>query len=240
MADEWRDNLLHTTALARINERCALAYQHDVRGTLQAVYSTVELLKRALGAGTPDPARIEKVAALATGALQRHEEATLAMLDMLTGRPLSPAALDLGELVVAVGRFLRNEAAAREITLTVHDTSGVTVMAAANGLRTLLVGLLLLAIDSAPRSGEVVMTVTRRGDSATVELLAAGRPVAVGEPARTGGRGLVVTADTTVTYARNYLEERGGGLEVSATAGGSRLLVSYPSLAAPQESLMAR
>ena len=87
--------------MARINERCALAYQHDVRGTLQAVYSTVELLKRSLAAQAPDPARIKKVSELASSALQRHEESTLAMLDTLTLHHLPPTALDLGYLVDA-------------------------------------------------------------------------------------------------------------------------------------------
>lgn len=239
MAEELRRRVLERAAMARINERCALAYQHDVRGTLQAVYSTVELLKRTLAAQAPDPARIKKVSELASSALLRHEESTLAMLDTLTLHHLSPTALDLGALADAVGRFLRNEAASRQISIAVHESSGVTVTVAANTFRNLLTGLMLLAIDATPTGGEVVVKVRERLAMATVEIVGSGsRPS--NESATAHPEDLAEPADLTLRYATHYLEARGGGLAVDTTPSGSRLLLSYPSLAASRDSAIAR
>ena len=225
--------------MARINERCALAYQHDVRGTLQAVYSTVELLKRSLAAQAPDPARIKKVSELASSALQRHEESTLAMLDTLTLHHLPPTALDLGALAGAVGRFLRSEAASRQISIAVHESSGVTITVAANTFRNLLTGLLLLTIDSTPTAGEVLVTVGERHAMATVELLGSGSGPG-NQYAAACRDDLADPVDLTLRYATAYLEARGGGLAVDTTPSGSRVRLSYPSLAASRKSGIAR
>jgi len=53
-------DLYEAAARATINERCAPAYLHDVRGSLQALFGALELLGRSARAGGGDLARVEK------------------------------------------------------------------------------------------------------------------------------------------------------------------------------------
>ncbi len=58
-------DLYEVAARASINERCAHSYLHDVRGTMHALFSAVELLGRSAQGAGGNQERIHKACDLA-------------------------------------------------------------------------------------------------------------------------------------------------------------------------------
>ena len=50
-------DVLDAAVQTLINERCRRAYMHDMRGGLQAIYSSLELLARSAGFSSPSRVR---------------------------------------------------------------------------------------------------------------------------------------------------------------------------------------
>jgi signal transduction histidine kinase len=152
-------DLYEVAARATINERCATAYLHDIRGSMQALFSAMELLGRSARKSGSNLDRVEKACALAQRAISFHEKSTLDVLHMLTLQDAESATVDVSALMNDVVHFLRNEAANKEVTVSLHSTATLSVAAERARLQTLLVGLVADAIDATPAGTELRITV---------------------------------------------------------------------------------
>jgi signal transduction histidine kinase len=163
-------DLYEAAARATINERCAPAYLHDVRGSLQALSGALELLGRSARAGGGDLARVEKACDLARRAISRHEKSTIDALQALTSQQSMATAVNVGELTRDIVRFLRNDAGNRGIRITLAISKDLDVWADRAKLQTLLAGLLTAAIDETRVGGELPISIDRVGDDVAVAI----------------------------------------------------------------------
>ncbi len=162
-------DLLEAAAYALVSERCRPSYLHDLRGGLQALQGAVELLVRA--AKNPGNSAIaEKAAGLARSALLNHEKSLVELVDQITPRQESATAVNVGELLRDVLRFVRSDAAAKSITLRLQASKDLNVLAEAHTFRLLLLGLCMTLTDGLAASAVVDVKVTRSGRHALIEL----------------------------------------------------------------------
>ena len=215
-------DLYEVAARATINERCATAYLHDIRGSMQALFSAMELLGRSARKGGSNLERVEKACALAQRAISFHEKSTLDVLQMLTLQDVECATVDLGAIMHDVVHFLRNEAANKEVVVSLQGSAACSVAAERARLQTLLVGLVADAIDTTPAGAELPITV---GSEAGFAVICIG-----------SNAGYVVDDanddlphDLTLHFARQFLANNGGRLEIDPTVSpGGSLRLYYP------------
>jgi len=218
--DPALSDVFTTAARAAINERCASAYLHDVRGTMQALFSAFELLGRSARLGAANPARVEKAWDLARRAMSNHEKSTLDVLQMLTLQPNPPAAVDLAELVNEVVHFLRNEAASKYVTVAASASPEVRISVERAKLQTLLVGLMTAAIEETPAGAELRLAVGRQGGDAVITLGSHGgfANLRSSDELLAGPLGALRPRELTLLFARHFLADGGGRLEIDGSA----------------------
>jgi hypothetical protein len=226
-------DLYEAAARATINERCAPAFLHDVRGSLQALFGALELLGRSARAGGGDLARVEKACDLARRAISRHEKSTIDALQALTSQQTMATAVEVGALTRDVVHFLRNDAGNKAIRITVAANSeDVYVWADRAKLQTVLAGLLTAAIDEAPAGGELPLTIRRVGDEVAVSIGShAGYDEIHTAPDLTWRPTLrFQPKELTLLFAREFLTTNGGRLTVDhdVQPQGS-LTIYYPA-----------
>jgi signal transduction histidine kinase len=240
LSDLDKSDVVATAARASIHRRFAASYVHDVRGTLQALFSALELLGRSAQSG--NPARIEKAYELARRAMSNHEKSTVDVVSALAQESSEPVATDLGGLVVEVAHFLRNDAATKGVKL-VGAPAEVFVTAPRAELRTLLVGLTAAAIDTTPPGQELHASAARDGHTAVVTLdSSAGYGEFRQRDATRSADEHVNMHDLTFRFAEDFLAVHGGKLiaEPGADRRGS-LRLYYPlSLADTRASATAK
>jgi hypothetical protein len=235
---EW----FEVAARASINERCALSYLHDVRGSMQALFSAVELLGRS-ARGSGDRERIDKACELARRAINQHEKTTIGALEVLTQQHIDASAFDVGPLLAETAHFLRNEAAGKELRITVDVEREIRILAERGRLQTLLIGLLTAAMDALPMGSTLTVSLGRDGDDAVIRIdSAAGySPVAIcGEIPHLPVAGLGAK-ELNLLFAHRFLDACGGRLEITA-AGKSQgqLQIFYPAAASSRSFAATR
>jgi signal transduction histidine kinase len=236
-----RPDVLAAAARANIHRRFAASYAHDVRGTMQALFSALELLGRSAQSGG-NPARIEKACELARRAMSNHEKSTMDVLSSLAQESIEAEPTDLGALVVEVAHFLRNDAAATGVKLTAAPAE-VFVTAPRAELRTLLVGLLAAAIDATPSGRELHASAAQNGDDAVVTIDSPAGYAEFQESAEARVRDHDPSAnDLTFRFAEAFLAAHGGRLiRASGTERSGSLRIYYPlSLADTRASATAK
>ena len=245
MNDLGLSELYETAARATINQRCAPAYLHDIRGTMQALFSALELLGRCAKAGNPE--RVQKASELAKRAISKHEKSTLDALEALTLQDSAAAVVDIFALVNEVVRFLRNDAADKEVVLQVAGRDGLSISTERARLQTALVGLLIAAIDEAPHGSTLLLSVIRIDDDAVISV---DTDAGYGESSLTedpGRPSRLLPKELTLIFARRFLGANGGRLQIcprSAASPRGALHLHYPidiaSMAAtPTKSVLA-
>ena len=225
-------DLYEAAARAFINQRCAPAHLHDIRGSMQALFSALELLGRSAKSGTDNPERVEKACELAKRAISNHEKSTLGVVQALTLQHTEAVAIDLFRLASEVVHFLRNEAAGREVTLKVIGTE-VSISAERARLQTLLVGLLMAAIDAVPPGASLLLCVESADGEAlvSVDSDAGYEEISPIDPMRPDRNGPLLPKDLTLLFARQFLAANGGRLEIhgaSAAMPRGVLRLRYP------------
>ena len=232
-------DLFEAAARVAINERCAAAFLHDIRGGMQALFSALELLGRSARSGYGSPERVEKACELAKRAIGNHEKSTLAALQALTLQRAEAVVIDVLTLVSDVARFLRNEAAGREVILKVVGTEGEVLISAERArLQIVLVGLLLAAIDDIPPGTSLILSIDRADGDAVISI---DSDAGYGEISdledlwsRRGGR--LRPQELTLLFARQFLAANGGRLDIDAIAGATprgAMHLHYPMDAGP-------
>jgi hypothetical protein len=228
-------------ARARINERCAMAYLHDIRGSMQALFSAIELLSRSARSADGDHARIDKACALAKRAVNNHEKATLDALQALTLQQTDPTSVEVGTLVTQVVHFLRNEASIKSVSVTVAGGEAATILTDRTKFQALLVGLITAAIDETPAGQELRISTGHRGDDALISIDCdagySGGHIAA-PPDLASGR--MSSKELTRAFAQRFLSANGGRMEANPDDGprGSLKLI-YPALVIGSRSLAA-
>jgi signal transduction histidine kinase len=225
-------DLYEAAARATINERCAPAYLHDVRGSLQALVGALELLGRSARAGGGDLARVERACDLARRAISRHEKSMIDALQVLTSQQSMAAAVEVGALTRDVVHFLRNDATNKAIRITVASSQGLNVWADRAKLQTLLAGLLTAAIDETQVGGELPISMDRVGGDVTVSIGShAGYDDIHAAPdlsRRPSPR--FHPKDLTLLFAREFLAANGGRLTVdNGVQPQGSLTMYYPA-----------
>ena len=162
--------LLDAAAYALAGERCRQSYLHDMRGALQVLQSAVELLIRAAGSCTENPALAEKASGLARRAVQNYEKSLVELVNHLTPHDELASVVNVGELVGDVVRFIRNDAASKSITFHLESAADVFVLAQPHKFRMLLLGLCSALTDGLPPETVVDIAIGRTASSASVEF----------------------------------------------------------------------
>lgn len=220
--------VFEAAARATINERCAAAFLHDVRGSMQALFSAFELLGRSARMGGGDPLRVEKACDLAKRAITQHEKATMEILGLLTLQHPEVAVVDLGSLVREAVHFLRSDAATKSVALKVDAAPDLTVRVARARLRTLLVGILTAAIDHTQPDSDLLIEVGRAGQEAVITL-ASDAGFAAHAPESHLDAGKFSAGDLTLRFARQLMSSCGGRLHIEAAPGTTgRLRLYFP------------
>jgi signal transduction histidine kinase len=227
-------DLYEAAARAAINERCAPAYLHDVRGSLQALLGAVELLGRSARAGGGDLARVEKACDLARRAISHHEKSTIYALQVLTSQQSMAAAVEVGALTRNVVHFLRNDAGNRAIRITVASSEDLNVWVDRAKLQTLLAGLITAAIDETQVGGELPISADRAGDDVAVSIGShAGYDDIYSAPDLSRRPSLrFQPKELTLLFAREFLAANGGRLTVdNGVQPQGSLTIYYPARA---------
>ena len=167
----WRvEDVLDAAVQTLINGRCRQAYVHDMRGGLQAVHSSVELLSRAAKRGGVDEARLTSIAGLAKRAMANQEQALIGIVNQITMPPEAASTFDLAQLLTDVQQFLRNDTAHKDIRFEIHAIPDATVSAPRAKLRSLLVGFVALCVDALPAGALLRADLARMAGHVEIEI----------------------------------------------------------------------
>jgi signal transduction histidine kinase len=218
-----------------INERCRRAYMHDMRGGLQAIYSSLELLARSAKQAAQNPALIEGAASIARRAMANYEQSMIAIVNQVTAPDEAATILNLSTLVRQAQQFLRNDALARQITLGLSGRDDLLVSSEPGKLRSLILGLLALSIDASPTGAQLLVELSHAEGFAVLELHS---EVSYGDIREAqellcGDHVDLKPQELVLGFARQWITTRGGRVEIACGSGartGLRLL--YPLAAA--------
>jgi hypothetical protein len=229
-------DVLDAAVQTLINERCHRAYIHDMRGGLQAVYSSLEVLARSAKHGTPNTVLIENASSIAKRAMANHEQALVDIVNQVTGPDDAPAVVNLATLVKQAQQFLRNDALSKGIKLSLSGSEDLLVFTQRNKLRSLILGLYALGIDGLPTGADLQVELSPVDGYALLELRSAltyedireAEDLLCHEPVDLRPQELVLG------FARRWISANGGRVEIHSPAGGRQtgLRIYYPLAAA--------
>jgi hypothetical protein len=205
-----------------------------MRGGLQAIYSSFEVLARSAKQGAQNVALIDSASSIAKRAMANHEQALVEIVNQVTGPEDTPAVVNLGALVKQAQQFLRNDALRKGVTLGLCGEHEVLVFSKRNKLRSLILGLLALGIDELPPGAELQVELSRADCYALLELrseltynaIREAEDLLCREPAGLGPQELVLG------FARRWIMANGGRVEIHSPAGAQAGLRIYYPLAA--------
>jgi hypothetical protein len=229
-------DVLDAAVQTLINERCHRAYIHDMRGGLQAVYSSLEVLARSAKHGTPNTGLIENASSIAKRAMANHEQALVDIVNQVTGPDDVPTVVNLASLVKQAQQFLRNDALSKGIRLGLSGCEDVLVFSQRNKLRSLILGLLALGIDGLPTGAELHVQLRRVEGYALLELrsdltyndIREAEELLCHEPVDLRPQELVLG------FARRWITANGGRVEIHSPVGAQQtgLRIYHPLAAA--------
>ena len=224
-------DVLDAAVQTLINERCRRAYIHDMRGGLQAVYSSVEVLARSAKHDAVNTALIDNAASRAKRTMAAHEQALVDIVNQVTGHDDVPTVLNLASVVRQAQQFLRNDALSKGIKLGLSGCEDMLLLSQPVRLRSLLLGLLALGIDGSPAGAELHVELRRADGYALLEL----RSELAYDAFREGGDLLrdesvnLRPQDLVMEFARRWIMANGGRVEIrSPVSAQSGLRIYYP------------
>jgi len=234
MDDLYLHDVVEAAARATINARCARAYMHDIRGTMQALYSGFELLSRSAKSTGENLPRMEKACDIAKRAITNHEKSMVGVMQQLTSRHTAPTEVDLGVLVEEVLQFLRNDAAVKEASFQFTNSGNFTVSAERDRLHLVILGLMTTAIDEMPRGSELCVLLARSGKDALLTIGSGFEFAEARDPASfwRHPEASLRPGELTLMFARQFLMANGGRLAFDENAAGNGALqIYYPCVA---------
>jgi hypothetical protein len=238
MNDLQAGDVLDAAVQTLINERCRRAYMHDMRGGLQAIYSSLELLTRSAKHGVQNPALIDGAASMAKRAMANYEQSMIAIVNQVTGPGDPPMVLNLSTLVQHAQQFLRNDALAKQIALGLSGRNDLLVFSEPNKLRSVILGLLALGIDASPTEGELHVELSSAETFAVLELRSQITYDAIRDTQDLPccERMSLTPQELVLGFARRWLTANGGRMEVPCAGDGrAGLRLLYPRAATVKE-----
>lgn len=226
-------DLLEAAAYALISERCRSSYLHDIRGGLQALHGAVELLVRA--AKIPGNSAVaDKAAGLARSAMLNHEKSLIELMDQITPRQESATAVNVGEMVGDVLRFVRNDAAGKSISLRLQAAEELHVLAEAHKFRMLVLGLSITLTDGLAAGAVVDVKVTRSRANAVIEFSSIIPCNSIPRPEELWHSAPVPPSpsDLLLSLTQVWAFANGGSVELSADSQASNAMRLYYPLRA--------
>lgn len=167
--DDIDDERMQELALRNVvAHRCRRAYLHEIRGGIQPIASSFELLHRAANAAPFNQALAAKASEFFRRAVDTHERVVEETLGDICGDVVQRAPVDLENFTAQALRFLQNDAAARQVSLQPAVTEPVVVQTSGPDLRLLLFALLTHAIDHAAPGESIRVSVERLPRAAVV------------------------------------------------------------------------
>ena len=218
-----------------VNERCRQAYIHDMRGGLQALYASLEVLTRSAKSDTRDAALVDRASAMAKRALARHEQALTDIVSQLTGPDGAAEIVNLFQMLQGAQQFLRNDVLGRGITLRLSGSESVLVLAQRNKLHSLIVGLLTLGIDALPSGAAMHVELSRIESYALLEFRSELTYGAIREAQDLLCRAAaqLLPQELILGFASSWTMANGGRVEIHPAADErSGLRIYYPLAAA--------
>jgi hypothetical protein len=156
-SEEW----LEAAAQSVINRRCREAAIHEVRGGLQALYSSLELLARAAKSAAGADALAERAIAIAKRAMANFEPAMLHVVEALTTHREAEVRVNVGDVVQEVLRFLRNDIANRQLSIETTIAADAEIPGRRDTWRLWMLGLLVTSVDASRPGARLAVAVTR-------------------------------------------------------------------------------
>jgi hypothetical protein len=164
---------------------------------------------------------IDRAGDLSRRAVSTYENSVAGILDDLLLPVDAPGTVELGDLLQENVRFLRNDAAAKEIAIRFSRASDAAVQVPRRKLRLPILGLLTALIDRLPPGEEIQVTLDRTEAGAVIGI-SAKLPFDDGSSKEW----------LAVTVARNLCEAREGRLVMDEVASASRVRLIFPCVRA--------
>src|SRR3984893_5926773 len=225
-------DVLDAAVQTLINERCHRAYVHDMRGGLQAIYSSLEVLARPPKNGTRNTVLIDNASSIAKRAMANHEQALVDIVNQVTGPDDVPTVVNLASLVKQAQQFLRNDALRKGIRLGLSGGEDVLVFSQRNKLRSLILGLLALGIDGLSAGAELHVELRRVEGYALLELRSdlTYNDIREAEDLLCHDPVDLCPQELVLGFARRWITANGGRVEIHSPAGAhqSGLRIYYP------------
>jgi len=158
---------LDAAAYAWVGARCRHAHLHDIRGELQTLQSSLELLARSARNAGENIALAEKATALARRALASHEKSLVDYVNRMTPHEEAAVPIEVRDMVNRALGILRNDAANKSITFKVESGAELRIRAQPYRAELLILGLLAMTIDELS-AGSVVKVLIQARDSHVV------------------------------------------------------------------------
>ena len=224
-------DVLEAAAFALVSGRCRQAYLHDLRGGLQAIHASLELLARSAKIPGENPAVLEKGFALARRAMDGHEKSLTEVMHQITPRQESGISINLGELVGELLRFLTHEASNKSVTFRADVRPDVVVVAQTHRCRLLLLGLCVVTLDGLPPGAVIDVKVGRAQAHALIEFKSDLPCPAIRNPQDLWHTVQVSLSpyELLLALAWRWVDANGGRIETALESGTRNVLrIHYP------------
>ena len=152
------DAVLRDALHAQTLIRCRSALIHDVKSASQAIYWAVDLLKKTVSSSTADPAvkdKQEKYLGWCRQELDNLQKTTQKVLADVTQADLIAGPVDIGALLLELGKLAGDEAALLDVDLQLDVAQNVLANSSRAQLRQALLGLLFNALDAMTGGGKL-------------------------------------------------------------------------------------
>lgn len=205
-------DVLDAAAYAFVGERCRDAHIHDIRGELQTLQSSLELLARAARNPGENIALAEKATALARRALANHEKSLVDFVNQTTPHEEAAVAVDVCDMVNRALLILRNDVANKSITFKVESAADLRILAQPHRSRLLILGLLAMTIDELSAGSVVKVLLSREDSQVVIEIQsdAIGRAIRAPEDLWSGGAQTVTPRDLLLAVTSRWAAANGG------------------------------
>lgn len=196
----------------QVLERCRRTLNHDINNAVQSIHSGLELLGKCIA--SPGVVRVSPQEVLSL--LQQQFVVLRQTLDRLVKElaepPGAPETFDISAVTSEAVRLLRHEHAAAKAKTAIE--AGVTVHARKVNMHTLVLALLLDAIDHLSPDGNLEVDVSQREHQARIEIRATRSSADAGQTSR---RALVQIVKRLLAAEGAELNVRPAGQGVSSS-----------------------
>lgn len=165
------DSTLEKYALdAMILARCRRPLGHEMKNSVQGLYSGIEILNKAIESAGKSRIGPADCVPLLRRQLEGLQEALQRILDEVAPQPGGPAAVDVVGIARDLVRFLMSDAAVAGVRFELDVPQSAVAWARAAIVRRVLLGFLLDAIDAMRGGGTLHVRIAGAATGVSIEL----------------------------------------------------------------------